>query len=75
MGYLPGRISRNRSRPASQLLVSALVRYHGDADAGPGSFNLAREAGLIHGSVPDLEPLESWLRHVRQAQAHDWPQI
>jgi len=46
MGYLLGRISRNRSWPVSQLLISALVRYHGEADAGPGFFNLAREVGL-----------------------------
>jgi hypothetical protein len=36
MGYLLGRISRNRSWPVARLLVSALVRYHGQADAGPG---------------------------------------
>jgi hypothetical protein len=74
MGYLLGRISRNRSWPVSQLLISALVRYHGEADAGPGFFNLAREVGLIHGPLPDLERLEFWLRHVRQVQAHDWSQ-
>jgi hypothetical protein len=74
MGYLLGRISRNRSWPVSQLLISALVRYQGEADAGPGFFNLAREVGLIHGPLPDLERLEFWLRHVRQVQAHDWSQ-
>jgi hypothetical protein len=72
MGYLLGRISRNRNWPVSRLLISALVRYHGEADAGPGFFNLAREVGLIHGSVSDLERLEFWLRHVRQVQAYDW---
>lgn len=72
MGYLLGRISRNRSWPVSRLLISALVRYHGEADAGPGFFNLAREVGLIHGSMSDLERLEFWLRHVRQVQAYDW---
>jgi hypothetical protein len=74
MGYLLDRISRNRSWPVSQLLISALVRYQGEADAGPGFFNLAREVGLIHGPLPDLERLEFWLRHVRQVQAHDWSQ-
>ena len=74
MGYLLGRISRNRSWPVSRLLISALVRYHGEADAGPGFFNLAREVGLIQGSVSDLERLEFWLRHVRQVQAYDWNQ-
>lgn len=72
MGFLLGRISRNRSWSMSRLLISALVRYHGEADAGPGFFNLAREVGLIHGSVTDLERLEFWLRHVRQVQAYDW---
>ena len=72
MGYLLGRISRNRSWPVSQLLISALVRYHAEADAGPGFFNLAREVGLIHSSISDLERLEFWLRHVRQVQAYDW---
>ena len=72
MGYLLGRISRNRSWPVARLLISALVRYHGEADAGPGFFNLAREVGLIHGSMSDLERLEFWLRHVRQVQAYDW---
>lgn len=74
MGYLLGRISRDRSWPVSRLLISALVRYHGEADAGPGFFNLAREVGLIHGSISDLERLEFWLRHVRQIQAYDWSQ-
>jgi len=72
MGCLLGRISRDRSWPVSRLLISALVRYHGEADAGPGFFNLAREVGLIHGSMSDLERLEFWLRHVRQVQAYDW---
>jgi hypothetical protein len=58
MGYLLGRISRNRSWPISRLLISALVRYQGEADAGPGFFNLAREVGLVHGSLSDLERLE-----------------
>jgi len=74
MGYLLGRISRNRSWPTSRLLTSALVRYQGEADAGPGFFNLAREVGLVHGSLSDLERLEFWLRHVRQVQAFDWGQ-
>lgn len=74
MGYLLGRISRNRSWPASRLLISALVRYQDEADAGPGFFNLAREVGLIHRSLSGLERLEFWLRHVRQVQAHDWSQ-
>jgi len=75
MGHLLGRISRNRSWPAARLLISALVRYQGEADAGPGFFNLARELGLIHGLLSDLERLEFWLRHVRQVQAYDWSQV
>jgi hypothetical protein len=39
---------------------------------GPDFFNLAREVGLIHGSMSDLERLEFWLRHVRQIHAYDW---
>ena|ERR1700678_1126707 len=74
MGYLLGRISRNHSWPDAELLISALVRYHGQADAGPGFFNLAREVGLIHGSMPDLERLKFWLRHIRQVQAYEWYQ-
>jgi hypothetical protein len=72
MGYLLGRISRNRSWPISQLLISALVRYHREADAGPGFFGLARDVGLIHGTLSELERLEFWLRHVRLVQAYDW---
>jgi hypothetical protein len=74
MGYLLGRISRNRSWPVARLLISALVRHHGEADAGTGFFHLAREVGLIHGSMSDLERVEFWLRHVRQVQAYDWDQ-
>ncbi len=74
MGYVLGRISRNSSWPVSRLLISALVRYQGQADAGPGFFNLAREMGLIRGPLSDLERLEFWLHHVRQVQAHDWSQ-
>jgi hypothetical protein len=75
MGYLLGRISRNCSWPVSKLLISALVRYQDEADAGPGFFNLARELGLIHGSLSDLERLEFWLRHVRQVQAYNWNRV
>lgn len=75
MGYLLGRISRNRSWPASRLLISALVRYQGEADAGPGFFNLAREMGLIQHTLPDLDRLEFWIHHVRQVQAYDWRQM
>jgi hypothetical protein len=74
MGHLLGRISRNRSWPVSQLLISALVRYQNEADAGPGFFSLALEVGLIHGPLPELERLEFWLRHIRQVQARDWSQ-
>jgi hypothetical protein len=72
MGYLLGRISRNRSWPASGLLISALVRYQDQADAGPGFFDLARDLGLIQRRLPDLDRLEFWLLHVRQIQHHDW---
>ncbi len=41
MGYLLGRISRNRSWPTARLLISALVRYQDKADAGPGFFSLS----------------------------------
>ncbi|HVR11472.1 MAG TPA: hypothetical protein VMW75_25735, partial [Thermoanaerobaculia bacterium] len=62
------------SWPVSQLLISALVRYQNEADAGPGFFNLALEVGLIHGPPSGLERLEFWLRHIRQVQAHHWRQ-
>ena len=75
MGYLLGRISRNRSWPTARLLISALVRYQDKADAGPGFFSLAREVGLIHRPLSDLERLEFWLQHIRQVQAHDWSQV
>jgi len=74
MGYLLGRISRDRSWPAAGLLISALVRYQDEADAGQGLFNLAREVGLILGRLSDLERIEFWLGHVRQVQTHDWNQ-
>jgi hypothetical protein len=40
-----------------------------------GFFNLAREVGLIHGSMSDLARVELWLRHVRQVQAYNWDQV
>ena len=72
MGHLLGRISRNRSWPAARLLISALVRYQDEPDAGPGFFRLARELGLIRGNLSELEQLTFWLDHVRQVQTHDW---
>jgi hypothetical protein len=57
------------------LLISALVRHQGEADAGTGFFNLARAVGLIHGSMSDLARVQFWLRHVRQVQAHNWDQV
>jgi hypothetical protein len=64
--------SAARSCPVAQLLISALVRYHGEADAGTWFFNLAREVGLIRGSMSDLDRLEFWLHHVCQVQTYDW---
>jgi hypothetical protein len=57
------------------LLISALVRHQGEADAGTGFFILARAVGLIHGSMSDLARVEFWLRHVRQVQAYNWDQV
>jgi hypothetical protein len=74
MGCLLGRISRNHSWPVARLLISALVRYHGVADAGTGFFSLAREVGLIHVSMSDLDRLEFCLHHIRQVQAYEWDQ-
>ena len=66
---------RRRSISARSSPISALVRYRGEADAGPGFFNLAREMGLIQGTLSDLQRLEFWLRHIRQLQAYDWSQV
>jgi hypothetical protein len=74
LGLPVRRISRNRRWPISWQLISALARYQDGAAAGPGFFNLAREVGLIHGPLSDLERPEFWLRHVRRVQAYDWDQ-
>jgi hypothetical protein len=72
MGYLLGRISE-RSFEASGLLITALVQYLNENDAGKGFFDLAYTKRLIpRPRLPEMERLVFWARHVGQVQEYDW---
>jgi hypothetical protein len=72
MSYLLRRIG-DRSFAASGLLITALVQFLNENDAGQGFFDLAYSKKLIpRPRLPELERLTFWSQHVGQVQGYDW---
>jgi hypothetical protein len=63
MGYLLGLIVE-QERPKSGLMLSALVNYLDQNDAGPGFYRYAQELGLLRRGTSESEKLEFWALQV-----------
>jgi hypothetical protein len=70
MGYLLSRISE-LDRPTSGRMITALVIYLDENDAGPGFYRIAQEYGLLRTS--EQEKFEFWASEVTAAYEHYRP--
>ena len=59
MGHLLGLIVE-RNMPESRLMLSAIVNYLGENDAGPGFYAFAQELGLLSKRATAAEKWEFW---------------
>jgi len=69
MGELLYRIVE-RERPASGHMISALVIYLNENDAGSGFYKLATEYGLLPKRATANQKLAFWSSEVAQVHAH-----
>lgn len=69
MGYLLGLIVDNTFSETG-LMLSALVQYLNENDAGPGFFELARRLGLLRSRASSDERLVFWTSQVSAVHAH-----
>jgi hypothetical protein len=77
MGYLLGRIVDATWDPEKRVMLSALVHYLGENDAGPGFYALAADKGLIPRGASRDAKLEFWvgqLKRLHQEYAYSRPQ-
>lgn len=63
MGHLLGMIVE-RDYPDTGLMVSALVHYLGENDAGPGFYELARSLGVLPQGASKTAKLDFWVGQV-----------
>jgi hypothetical protein len=70
MGHLLGLIVRERNRPVTRLMISALVVYLDGNDAGPGFYKLAQDLGeLPPGTLSSRVKEEFWVGQVKALYA------
>lgn len=72
MGHLLGCIVE-RDRPESGHMISALVSYLGENDAGPGFFKLAQQYGLLPRGAGADAKLTFWSSEVAAIYQHYKP--
>ena len=71
MGHLLGLIVVERNRPATGLMISALVIYLGGNDAGSGFYKLAQDLGALPpGALSSGVREEFWIGQVKALYAH-----
>jgi Swt1-like HEPN len=71
MGHLLGLIVKERNRPATGLMISALVIYIDGNDAGPGFYKLAQDMGkLPPGTLSSHLKEEFWIGQVKALYAY-----
>jgi len=63
MGELLGLIVE-RNRPETGLMISALVHYLGENDAGPGFYVFAQDLGLLAKNASQDDKLTFWVEQV-----------
>ncbi len=69
MGHLLGRIVDATWDDADRLMISALVHYLGQNDAGPGFYALAVERGLLPKGARSADRFDFWVGQV--SRIHD----
>lgn len=69
MGYLLGRITRS-AFPEMNAMLSSLVQYLNENDAGPGFFQLAFDMGLLPNNARAEERLAFWAAQVGAVHDH-----
>ena len=62
-----------RNRPATNLMISALVTYLDANDAGAGFYTFAHELGLLPRNAPSHVKFEFWVRQVKALHEHYSP--
>ena len=69
MGHLLGLIVQ-RNRPATKLMISALVTYLDANDAGPGFYALAQQLGELSRAASAGAKWEFWVSQVTLVHEH-----
>jgi hypothetical protein len=59
-----------RNRPETGVMITALVSYLNENDAGPGFFAYAQRVGLLRSGATADERLEFWASQVRASHDH-----
>ena len=72
MGYLLGRILE-LDRPTSGRMITAVVNYLDQNDAGPGFYRIAQEYGLLRKNASEQDKFEFWAREVTAVYEHYRP--
>lgn len=57
------------NRPQSGVMITALVYYLRENDAGPGFYAYARRLGLLRKGASDIDCLEFWAKQVKATHA------
>lgn len=68
MGHLLGLIVA-QNEPTTHLMISALVLYLNENDAGPGFYALAQQLGLLAKASSKQQKWEFWVQHVAAVHA------
>jgi len=72
MGHLLG-LTVERNRPATGLMISALVTYLDANDAGPGFYALAQQLGDLARGASTSAKFEFWVSQVKALHQHYAP--
>jgi hypothetical protein len=72
MGHLLG-MTVERNRPATGLMISALVTYLDANDAGPGFYALAQQLGDLPRGASTNAKFEFWVSQVKALHQHYAP--
>jgi hypothetical protein len=68
MGQLLGDIVA-RDRPTSGVMISALVLYLNENDAGPGFYRLAQNLGVLSRTASTQQKWDFWVQEVVRVHA------
>jgi hypothetical protein len=69
MGHLLGLIV-DETYPENAVMLSALVQYLNENDAGPGFYQLAKDKGLLPRGADATERLAFWAGQVKAVHEH-----